>query len=1093
MTTFSVQQKHFEGRPWIPSMIAVSKEYGEPLFGSDADSHRNDSHLAINWKLLVGDSPAKVQAQIADDQELAAALRPFGNSVQGLLNAFVKHVLSFIKREEFSELPQILVGIPVTEGFDDPRWRQRYKEHISEAFRSAEFPEPKFFNEAFATFQYYYNRGVFQQTSDRPLNVLIVDIGGGTTNLCLVQTTKQGLLARGGPNKIPHGVTSAPIGGANLDSYLLDSLAEENLVSRSNLTLIEIGAAKERLCAKLRGLDLSALADPHGVQEQEEVRLPDIPDVSLSFQLLCTTFQERFWPVVRDAIAECLSKVQQKNLPLSVDSIDYVILGGGTSQLPLIEYAFKKEIAAETPILRDAHYIVAEDHVHAVADGLAVEALANSPSLQIKPTRTSSFVNTNIQLNVGRSKDDLEPARRLRLLNGECNYDEKRGLLFQQPQNFLNLIGQSFSWSFQLKATAKDIFYEILKEDVEENHSLSSLTNGVQRLTLTKKSQKAAKSFRIHAKLQDDGFLKNTLEYDVIGDSAPSSKEIHPVDLHDLTDLNGRNFLSLDLGTYSTVCSFINADQSLVSALPNEYWADEIAIRNAWSLNDRYQQLMASVSDKDHVIRLFNQEEMKNYVHESNRIERSQLARGQTSAIADLMQDRDEEIGRSPSLIEEISHITESGEVGVIKRPVQDGLAAANLIEAYKFVERLGLDKAADSGNTRRMTQADLRDIHLLAVKHDLNKSPGKFREYVQEGDDGIGFQIGGSAHVPPDYIEVPHLINKFFERLGSPDFESQPPLIQAVEAHTHFVSIHPFLDGNGRVARLLMNYVFWRNNSIALTLVANHRDDYYDALEYCNTRTEARPGNMSDLVILFADAYEDALRRLKQIVDEQNLATGLPVTVETDHHIIDEIAMVPDKPVEAPGSDPLENFLAQLSESPINTDMQYESFVSYFESVEAEIKKMVVSIDQRLQQNLSSMKCVNYEIVNKETYQAMCLGDVYNKTWFLKIMVSTPRKSDVLVFFFGETSRQAKRCGHLSIRTCSLFVSRWNYDTNKYVRALDDDWAPIVEIVFDGQKGKLLEKNPTTNALVLRDPTPEHPVKDWFIKLMEALNLLGR
>ncbi len=1072
-------------------MIAVSKESGEPLFGSAANSHRNDSHLAINWKLLVGDQKTKVQAKIASDQELAAALLPFGSSVQGLLNAFVRHVLSSIKREEFSELPQILVGVPVTEGFDDPKWRQRYKDHISEAFRSAEFPEPKFFNEAFATFQYYYNRGVFQKTSDKPLNVLIVDIGGGTTNLCLVQTTKHGLLAHGGPNKVPHGVTSAPIGGANLDSYLLDTLVEDNLVSWSNLALFEIGAAKERLCTELRRLDLAALAGPLALRE--ELHLPDVRDVFLSFELLRTTFQERFWPVVRGALEDCLNTVQQKNLPLPVDSIDYIILGGGTSQLPLVEYAFKKEIAATTPILSDSQYIVAEDHVHAVADGLAVEALANSPSLNIKPTRTSSFVNTNIHLNVGRSKDGLEPALRLRLLEGECNYDGERGLLFQKPQDFLNLIGQSFSWSFQLKAATKEIFYEILKEDTEENNSPSSLTNGVQRMTLAKRSQKAAKNFKINARVQEDGFLQSTLEYHIVGDSVSHNKEIHPVDLHDLTDLNGRNFISLDLGTYSTVCSFINADQSLVSALPNEYWADETSIRNAWSLDDRYKQIMASTSDKDHIIRLFNQEEMRHYVYESNRIEGSQLTRGQTSAIADLMQDRDKEFGRSSSPIEEISHITESGQVGTIKMPVKDGPAAVNLIEAYEFVERLAKDSAVDSDSARRMTQSDLRDIHLLAVKHALNKSPGKFREYVKDDDDGVGFQIRGSVHVPPDYIEVPHLINKFFDRLGSPDFERQPPLIQAVEAHTHFVSIHPFLDGNGRVARLLMNYVFWRNNSIAPTLVANVRDDYYDALDYCNTRTEARPGNISDLVTLFADAYEDALRLLKGLSDEQNLAAGLPGNIETEHHI-DEPEIVPDKPVDAPSGSLLDNFLTQLSDNPINNSMQYETFVSYFQSIQAEIKKMVVAIDQKLQQTtLSSMRCFDYEIVNKETFYTMCLGGWYNKTWFLKIMIATPKRNDALVFFFGETSRQARRSGNLPARTCSLFISRKNYDTNKYVRALDDDWAPIVEIVFDGQDGKLLEKDSTSGEFVLRDPTREHPVEEWFIKLMEALKFHER
>ena len=62
------------------------------------------------------------------------------------------------------------------------------------------------------------------------------------------------------------------------------------------------------------------------------------------------------------------------------------------------------------------------------------------------------------------------------------------------------------------------------------------------------------------------------------------------------------------------------------------------------------------------------------------------------------------------------------------------------------------------------------------------------------------------------------------------------------------------------------------------------------------------------------------------------------------------------------------------------------------------------------------------------------------------------------------------------------------------FLRCFDhQNWAPIVEIVFDGQDGKLLEKDSTSGEFVLRDPTREHPVEEWFIKLMEALKFHER
>ncbi|WP_062128654.1 Fic family protein [Geofilum rubicundum] len=84
------------------------------------------------------------------------------------------------------------------------------------------------------------------------------------------------------------------------------------------------------------------------------------------------------------------------------------------------------------------------------------------------------------------------------------------------------------------------------------------------------------------------------------------------------------------------------------------------------------------------------------------------------------------------------------------------------------------------------------------------------------------------------DYTKVPHLVDVFCNELNSKlqaDISEQEALITSFDAHFNLVSIHPFRDGNGRVSRLMMNYVQHFHNLPLSNVFKEDKADYYKAL----------------------------------------------------------------------------------------------------------------------------------------------------------------------------------------------------------------------------------------------------------------------
>ncbi|MBE0480835.1 MAG: Fic family protein [Dehalococcoidia bacterium] len=129
-----------------------------------------------------------------------------------------------------------------------------------------------------------------------------------------------------------------------------------------------------------------------------------------------------------------------------------------------------------------------------------------------------------------------------------------------------------------------------------------------------------------------------------------------------------------------------------------------------------------------------------------------------------------------------------------------------------------------------------IRELHgvLMEEVRGQNATPGEFR-HSQNWIGGPGATLNEAIFVPPPVPEMQeclHELEKFFHAE-----KRLPPLIEAALIHYQFEAIHPFLDGNGRIGRLLIALLLCQRNVLSKPLLylsaffEQHRQEYYDLL----------------------------------------------------------------------------------------------------------------------------------------------------------------------------------------------------------------------------------------------------------------------
>jgi Fic family protein len=128
----------------------------------------------------------------------------------------------------------------------------------------------------------------------------------------------------------------------------------------------------------------------------------------------------------------------------------------------------------------------------------------------------------------------------------------------------------------------------------------------------------------------------------------------------------------------------------------------------------------------------------------------------------------------------------------------------------------------------RNITEENILYCHQLFSKNIPNFiSPGEYRN--------IEVLISGSKKVLPKAENVPIKMREFIEWTNN-ERNNIHPVMFAAEAHRKLVNIHPFTDGNGRVARLVMNTFLYQDELFPVSIPVLRKADYYNLLERNNS-----------------------------------------------------------------------------------------------------------------------------------------------------------------------------------------------------------------------------------------------------------------
>lgn len=99
---------------------------------------------------------------------------------------------------------------------------------------------------------------------------------------------------------------------------------------------------------------------------------------------------------------------------------------------------------------------------------------------------------------------------------------------------------------------------------------------------------------------------------------------------------------------------------------------------------------------------------------------------------------------------------------------------------------------------------------------------------------------ISGSKFIPPSALELYFLLKDFFDWYNGNKNKLHPVELSAL-VHLKFVTMHPFSDGNGRISRLMMNFVLHKKGFPMLDISYENRNSYYTALERAQTKKDEK------------------------------------------------------------------------------------------------------------------------------------------------------------------------------------------------------------------------------------------------------------
>ena len=183
-------------------------------------------------------------------------------------------------------------------------------------------------------------------------------------------------------------------------------------------------------------------------------------------------------------------------------------------------------------------------------------------------------------------------------------------------------------------------------------------------------------------------------------------------------------------------------------------------------------------------------------------------------------------------------------------KSMREHLEAINHNEAIAYIKQL-------IERNFPFNERELLSVHNLILRGIIPEDAGRYRR--------VQVMIKGSSHMPPQPFMVPKEMEDYFIWYDESKNKLHP-IILAAEMHERLVTIHPFIDGNGRTSRLVMNLILLQNGYA----IANIKGDYDTRMRYYQALETAKTSNNNEDFLLFiAQVEKECLERYLSIISK--------------------------------------------------------------------------------------------------------------------------------------------------------------------------------------------------------------------------------
>ncbi|VEU82742.1 Fic family protein [Acholeplasma hippikon] len=200
--------------------------------------------------------------------------------------------------------------------------------------------------------------------------------------------------------------------------------------------------------------------------------------------------------------------------------------------------------------------------------------------------------------------------------------------------------------------------------------------------------------------------------------------------------------------------------------------------------------------------------------------------------------------GKNALSQEDVYNLLEK-EVIVTQLPEREQKEALNYKKAFAHVFKLVISR-------RRLNEDILKDLHEILVEGIF--VGGQYRK--------VNIQIKNSMHQPPDYVKVYDRMAKFFYDL---EHFKGTAVQKGAFAHAQIFKIYPFLEGNGRLARLVLNYIIMFDGYMPISIPLSDKEIYLQSIDTFKVEKDLSPF-VDYLYQLLVNSYEQYIETLESL-----------------------------------------------------------------------------------------------------------------------------------------------------------------------------------------------------------------------------------